>query len=337
LSWINAPTGHRPDRRDSSVGAAGAPINPFPFIPAMSRFDAFDIDGRLLQLLVAVVEEASITRAAERLGVTQSAVSHLLDKLRVIVGDPLVVRCGRGIVATARARALARRASGLLDELRAFAAADGFDPAALRGTVTIAANDLQRDLLLPRLLARLRLAAPGLALRVIPSGLPSASMLRDGQCELLITPRPPDAGDVLHRRLFEDDYRVFFDPACRAAPTDAAEYLRADHVTVLYEARRRLHIDDVLAERGVQRRFVAEVPGFAGIAPFLRGSERLATLPGLLRVGLLNGFAHAAVPLPTPSMPMYVVWHLRHQTDPMQRWLREQLDAVVQAALAEVR
>jgi DNA-binding transcriptional LysR family regulator len=207
----------------------------------------------------------------------------------------------------------------------------------LRGTVTIAANDLQRDLLLPRLLARLRLAAPGLSLRVIPSGLPSAEMLRDGQCELLITPRPPDAGDVLHRRLFEDDYRVFFDAGCRAAPLDTAEYLRADHVTVLYEARRRLHIDDVLAERGVQRRFVAEVSGFAGIAPFLRGSERLATLPGLLRVGLLNGFAHAAVPLPTPSMPMYVVWHLRHQTDPMQRWLREQLDAVVQAALAEVR
>ncbi|MDE1951145.1 MAG: LysR family transcriptional regulator, partial [Burkholderiales bacterium] len=60
----------------------------------MSQFDHSDLDGHLLQLLVAVIEEGSITRAAHRLGVTQSAVSHLLDKLRVIVGDPLFIRSG---------------------------------------------------------------------------------------------------------------------------------------------------------------------------------------------------------------------------------------------------
>ena len=73
----------------------------------MSKFDWSDLDARLLQLLVAVVEVGSITGAAQRLGVTQSAVSHLLDKLRAITGDPLFVKSGRGIVATARAEALA--------------------------------------------------------------------------------------------------------------------------------------------------------------------------------------------------------------------------------------
>jgi DNA-binding transcriptional LysR family regulator len=73
-------------------------------IGSMSKFDWSDLDARLLQLLVAVVEVGSITGAAQRLGVTQSAVSHLLDKLRAITGDPLFVKSGRGIVATAHAR-----------------------------------------------------------------------------------------------------------------------------------------------------------------------------------------------------------------------------------------
>ena len=105
----------------------------------MSRFDHSDLDGHLLALLVAVVEERSVTRAAQRLGVSQSAVSHLLDKLRTIVGDPLVVRSGRGIVPTARAELLADRARPLLDDLRGFVSAGGFDPVRLRGPVVVAA------------------------------------------------------------------------------------------------------------------------------------------------------------------------------------------------------
>ena len=115
----------------------------------MSQFDHLDLDGHGLQLLLAVHEEASVTRAAQRLGLTQSAVSHGLDRLRAITGDALFVRSGRGIVATAQAEALAQRARVLLEDLRAFSHAAGFDPARWEGTITLAANDLQRDLLLP--------------------------------------------------------------------------------------------------------------------------------------------------------------------------------------------
>ncbi len=180
----------------------------------MSRFDHSDLDGHLLTLLVAVVEERSVTRAAQRLGVSQSAVSHLLDKLRAIVGDPLVVRSGRGIVPTARAELLADRARPLLDDLRGFVSAGGFDPARLRGPVVVAANDLQRDLLMPGLLRQLQAAAPGASLQVIPSGVPGAELLRDAQCQLLLTPRPPAAADLVQKRLFTDRYAVFYDPAC---------------------------------------------------------------------------------------------------------------------------
>jgi DNA-binding transcriptional LysR family regulator len=313
-------------------------INASILMPAMSAFDHSDLDGRLLQLLLAVVEERSVTRAAERLGVTQSAVSHLLDKLRAIVGDPLVVKAGRGIVPTARAEALAVRARVLLEDLRGFATPEAFDPRTLQATFTIAANDLQCDLLLPPLLRRLRAQAPGVALRVIPSGVPTADMLRSDACQLVISPRPPDAGDLLQRRLFADRYRVFFDAERRAAPHTRDDYLSAEHVTVLYEPRRTLEIDRILAdELHLQRRFVATVPAFSGIPPFLRGSSLLATLPGLLHRELLRGFGHAELPPELgdiAEMPMFMVWHARRQSDPVHRWLRDELLAVAAALQA---
>ena len=125
----------------------------------MNRIDHLSLDGHALELLIAVFEEGSVTRAALRLGLTQSAVSHGLDRLRLLAGDALFVRSGRGIVATTQAHALVPRARLLLDELRAFSQASGFDPARWSGSVTIAANDLQRDLLLPALLRRLRCCA----------------------------------------------------------------------------------------------------------------------------------------------------------------------------------
>jgi DNA-binding transcriptional LysR family regulator len=268
------------------------------------------------------------------LNVTQSAVSHLLDKLRAIVGDPLFVKSGRGIVPTAHAQALAARARTLLDDMRSFSNAAGFDPATHSTLVTIAANDLQRDLLLPSLLRHVRAQAPRFSLRVIRSGVPPVEMLRDEHCQLVITPRPPEASDILQKRLFEDFYCVFYDADQRDAPRTLEEYLAAEHVTVLYEPRRQLDIDDVLAERGVKRRFVAQVPGFAGIGPFLRGTPFIATLPSLLRAHMLRGFEIAPAPIDCPPMPMYMVWQLRHHADPMHRWLREQLESVVAPALA---
>lgn len=297
----------------------------------MSRFDHLDLDGHALALLLAVHEEGSVTRAAQRLGVTQSAVSHGLDKLRGIVGDALFVRAGRGIVATAPAEALAARARALLDELRAFSQAAGFDPARWRGTLTVAANDLQRDLLLPALLRRLRAAAPGATLRVIPSGAPRPELLREQGCDLAITPRPPEAADLLQKRLFEDRYVVYFDAGERAAPATRADYLAAEHVTVRYEDGRRLDIDQVLAERGVAREIVATVPGFGGIAALLRGGPWIATLPALLARGVLHGLGSAPPPLATPRLPMYLVWHRRRHDDPLHRWVRGELEAVAQA------
>jgi DNA-binding transcriptional LysR family regulator len=298
----------------------------------MNKFDWSDLDARLLRLMVAVVETGSITSAAHSLDVTQSAVSHQLDKLRAITGDPLFVKSGRGIVATAHAENLASQARGLLRQLQGFAHAGAFDPMQWRTTFTIAANDFQRDALLPALVRCLRERAPGVALRIVPSGVPSLEMLRDGGCDLVISPRPPDGTDILQKRLFEDHYRVFFDATVRNAPRTLADYLAADHVTVLYEPRRLLDVDRQLAAQGINRRFAVTVPGFSALPAFLHASPLLATAPGLLAGSLLQGFQTVKVPVqPCPTLPMYLIWHARFQQDAAHRWMREQIEAIAPA------
>ncbi|MDD2729684.1 LysR family transcriptional regulator [Malikia sp.] len=303
----------------------------------MKKFDWSDLDVRLLQLLVAVVDRGSITGAAQQLEVTQSAVSHQLDKLRAITQDPLFVKSGRGIVATAQAEALAARARELLRQIERFARGHEFDPARWQTRITIAANDFQRDLLLPGLMHRLRAQAPGVTLRVIPSGVPRLELLRSDDCQLIISPRPPEGGDILQKRLFEDRYRVFYDPRARQAPLDLADYLASEHASVLYEPNRSLDLDELLLRQGLPRRFGVLLPGFSALPAFIRGTPLLATLPGLLARQTLAGLAHAEPPLPCPTLPMYLIWHARYQQDPAHRWLREQIEAGVAPALADRR
>ncbi len=303
----------------------------------MSDFDWSDLDGRLLRMLVAIVDAGSITGAAQTLGVTQSAVSHLLDKLRAIVGDPLFVKSGRGIVATACAEALAPRARALLLELARFAAPGEFDPVKWRTTFVVAANDLPRDALLPALFSRLREQAPGVTLGVINANVPTADMLRHERCRLILHARPPQGSDVIQKKLFEDRQWVFYDSARRTAPRSLTDYLAADHVTVVFEPHRTLDLDAHLEARGVLRRFVVTVPGFAAVSAFLRGSDLVATAPGLFRFGLLQGLASVPAPIPCPTLPMYMIWSRRDQEDPGHRWLREQVEAVTRLAAARAK
>lgn len=297
----------------------------------MNGFDESALDPRALRLLLAVLETGSFTRAAQHLGLTQSAVSHGVQRLRQALGDPLFVKSGRGIVPTARAQSLAEPARELLTALQRLAHAQAFDPARWQAEVTIAANDLQRDVLVPPLLARLRTAAPGVTLRIIPSGAPTPELLRDRHAHLLLTPRPPQVHDLLQRRVFVDRWVVYHDPTQRPAPTNLQEYLAAEHATVVYEPRRTLALDDALLRRGVQRRIRVTVPGFAGLGALLRGSDLLATAPARLAHHLLAGLAWVEPPLPCPPLPMYLVWHRRDHDDPALRWLRAQLVAVAAA------
>lgn len=304
----------------------------------MSNFDHLELDGHALRLFLAVLEEGSVTAAAERLGVTQSAVSHNLTKLRRIMRDPLFTKSGRGIVATAHAQSLATQARFLLDQMQAFASGADFDPKGAEMTLTIAANDLQRDLLLPCLFANLESKLADIRMTVVPSLLPGPALLRENRCDLLISPRPPEGVDIVQKRLLTDHYVTFYDPEMRDAPVTANEYLSARHISVRYGNNRTLEFDDLLENQGIDRNIVLRVPNFTAIAEFLRGSQMIATLPSLLQKHALRDFAIADMPIKTlddgtTDLPVYMCWHQRYQHDPSHRWLRDQLEDVVATKL----
>jgi DNA-binding transcriptional LysR family regulator len=318
------------------MGRSFLKINRWIIINFMKEIDHLDLDGRALALFLAVLEEGSVTAAAMRLGLTQSAVSHGLQKLRRIVGDPLFAKSGRGIIATAHAQALAAKARGLMDEMRAFAGGASFDPARAQLSLTIAANDFQRDLLLPDFFARVSAKVRKLNLKIIPSQSPTPSMLREDRCDLLITPRPPSGIDIVQKRLLEDHYVCFYDARMRSAPATQAAYLAARHVTVVYPDNERLNFDRRLEASGIHRDIAISVAGFSGVPVFLRGSDMLASMPSLLARSVMRGFASARIPLPARAgaltkLPMFMVWHQRYQKDPAHLWLRNELVAASRA------
>ncbi|MFO1116168.1 MAG: LysR family transcriptional regulator [Beijerinckiaceae bacterium] len=309
----------------------------------MNDFDHLDLDGRSLRLFLAVLDKGSATAAAAELGLTQSAVSHSLARLRTILRDPLFVKSGRGIVATAHAEALAPQARALLARMEEFSRGARFEPKQARLSLTIAANDLQRDLVLPAFARALEKEVAALSLRVIPSDAPTADILREGGCDLLVTPYPPDGADLMQRRLFRDSFVCFFDPARRAAPATSAEYLAARHVSIVYPNRARLTFDSEMERMGVTRDFAVTVASFSGVAAFLRGSDWLATLPSLLDASLMRDFASGAVPLPgaarADDLSMSLVWHRRHADDPAMAFVRRILvrEAATAVRMARAR
>lgn len=294
----------------------------------MSEIDYLELDGYALRLFLAVLEEGSVTAAATRLGITQSAVSHHVRKLKRVLNDPLFVKSGRGIVATAHALALRERAMALLDTMKEFAQGAVFEPEKARLSLLIAANDFQRDLLLPALFRKLDATTQAVTLRIIPSDLPTTEMLREGRCDLLISPFPPTGSDILQKRLLVDRYVTLYDPRQRGPARTRKDYEAARHITVVYPDNERLGFDKRLAEAGVRRQIAVSVPNFAGVAAFLRGTDMLATLPRLYVDPLLHEFASAPLPgfAGTPKaiseLPMYMAWHRRVQRDPAHVWLR---------------
>jgi DNA-binding transcriptional LysR family regulator len=301
----------------------------------MRDFDYLALDGYLLRLLVALVEQSSVTRVAQQLGVGQSAVSHQMERLRAIAGDALFVKKGRGIEPTERAREMAEQAREVLRHMQRLGYSKAFDPRKWQATLTIAANDFQRDLLLPPLARALHELAPQVRLRVLPSAVPRVDLLRNDTCQLVLSPRPPQASDIYQKRLFTDRYAVFFDADARPGPQNRKEFQSARHASVVYPDGSGLDVDEHLASRGLARDLWITVPAFNGLAAQLRGTDLVALAPSLLSRSSMAGLGMVEPPMSCPPVPMYAIWHARYQQDPAHTWLRNQVVAATQRALAD--
>ena len=290
------------------------------------------VDLNLLVVLDALLAEKHVTRAAARIGLSQSAASHALARLRELLDDPILVRGAQGqLVPTARAEALApalRRAlDGLGDVLRG---APSFEPATARRSFRIGAADYPQLVLLPRLVAQLATDAPGVDLWMMPPPDDPAPALAAGELDLaLVVSAASWPAGIYQRALFDETFRCVMregHPATRRTLT-LPRYCELDHLLVAPRGTPGSRVDDVLASLGRTRRVVARVPHFLIAPHVIAASDLCVTMP--TRVAQVSAEPLGLALLPTPfemtGFTIAMAWHERAHADPGHKWLRDQI------------
>jgi DNA-binding transcriptional LysR family regulator len=288
------------------------------------------LSGHLLRALLTLLEEASVTRAAQRMNLSQPATSLILKQLRAIFGDPLLVRGQGGMVRTERAEMLRRSAGHALSELDALLVRpDDFNPTESRQTFTIAMPDHILPLMLNGVMREFRRRAPlaRLAIRALGPEYDFEGALASGAADLVISnwPTPP-----LHLRisvLFEDHFVCLVDADhafTRRAPT-REDYLAADHVApsdyaIMHRGVVETHLSGLRLTR--ERRVVTS---YFSMAPYLLpGTDLIFTVTRhyaehfseILPLAIIDS------PVEYPVVQFYQLWHERMQHSPTHRWLR---------------
>jgi DNA-binding transcriptional LysR family regulator len=303
------------------------------------------VDLNLLVAFDALARERNVTRAAARTGVTQSAMSHALGRLRDMLGDPLLVRGRGGMMLTPRAEALVvPLRAGLTSLGRALAEPPVFEPATARRAFRLASPDLFDVLAIPSMLERVRREAPGVDVIVAPlveRGL--LDKLEAGELDVAIVPSvdgaPADTSPgLLQRRLFRDrflcllraDHPVLKDrdkarPKRRKAQLSLQDFAELSHVLVSPSGGGPGFVDQLLAEHGLRRRIALRIPHFYSALAIVARSDLVVTAPNAL--GYLApaelGVVAVECPLPLPEHSVNLVWHERYSKDAGHTWLRQ--------------
>jgi DNA-binding transcriptional LysR family regulator len=292
------------------------------------------LDLTLLLVFLGLLRHRKALNVAADLGLTQSAISQSLKRLREIFGDELFLRRPHGMEPTATALAMEAPVAAAVDALRgALSAARTFDPATATGLVRTAALDAEQAVLIPPLAARLRQLAPGLTLSVQPLGRGAAmDALSEGRVDLVLGYiwDPPEA--IYGAPIYEESYLVAGCPAIlpHAPYISLDDYCAADHVLISPGGDMRGVVDEQMEAMGRSRRVVLGLPAFLPALAAVAASRALVTLPARVARAFAPGFglATAEPPIPIRMFPISVFWHRRNDTDPGTSWIRQQLQEI---------
>ncbi|MEU3494820.1 LysR family transcriptional regulator [Kitasatospora cineracea] len=292
------------------------------------------MDLNLLRVLDVLLQEHSVTRAAERLGTSPAAVSRSLARLRRAVGDPLLVRAGQGLVPTPRAVELRGEVAELIRSCaRVLRPGAGFEAVHLHRTFTVQAAELLLAAVAGDLTERLHREAPGVDTVFLPESYEDGPALRQGLVDVelgvlgrldpeirtrALATRPPVA-------LVRHGHPIL------TGPVDAGRFAAAAHIGVSRQGRRHGPIDRALAELGLRRRVSVVVPSHTAAMLLARDTDLIALgladwLPATVQALGLRAFP---IPLRLPPMELGMAWHPRNDGDPAHHWFREHLAAAV--------
>ena len=292
-------------------------------------------DMNLLVALDALLDEGSVVGAAQRMNLSPAAMSRTLGRIRDALGDPILVRAGRGLVPTPRALALREQVSALVEQAgQVFRSGDEVDLPNLERAFNIRTNDLFIALYGAQLLRMMHEQAPRTVLRFVPEspGGDDDSVLRDGRTDLIISSTVELGPEIKVQSLFHTEYiglarrdHPIFD--AQITPQRFAAY---PQISVSRRGRANGPIDVELANFKAQRRVALITPSFHSAMFSLPDSDLILPMPANIlnsvnKLGLsLRSFQ---IPLPLEQVTVMQAWHPRFQNDPAHRWLRQTLKA----------
>jgi DNA-binding transcriptional LysR family regulator len=293
-------------------------------------------DLNLLIALEVLLAEGSVAGAARRLGLSASAMSRTLTRLRDATGDPLLVRAGRQMVLTPYAEELRERAQNVVHEARAVLRPSTTEPdlSTIQRTFTIRANDGFVEALAAPLIAAARETAPLVRLRFAPKPEKSSKHLREGLADLEIGVLGEMGPEVRVQALYRDHFLGVVrkgHPLELAGDVTPERYVAFGHVVASRRGRTSGPVDAALAALGLERTIVAVVPSFPAALAVARASDLVALVsasflgsqsgqPGSPAATTTYAFA---LPVTTEKITISQMWHPRLEADPLHRWLRQ--------------
>jgi DNA-binding transcriptional LysR family regulator len=285
------------------------------------------LDLNLLVALDALLKEANVSRAAMRIGLSQPAASHALQRLRDMLSDPLLVRAGARMELTPRAQALRGPLAQALDQVRGLFIPDDFDAASSERHFRLMMPDLAVELLMPPLMEKVTRLAPNVRIEVVPWRGPAIFTAEFARTiDLVIS--IGDAFREFHRQLLYTDSDAL--AVRRGHPTGAKlrrrdVFLNARHVAVIIRGQNEDLIDNWLRGKGIERRIALVVPGYIEALHVTARTDLVAFVPRRLIDALSKRLSLMAVapPLDPGIDEQFMFYPTRAQMDPGSIWLRK--------------
>ncbi|MBN5417364.1 LysR family transcriptional regulator [Serratia marcescens] len=286
------------------------------------------IDFNLIYVLNLLLEEGSVSGAAEKMNLSAPAMSRILGRIRRQFDDPIMVRAGKHLVPTPRALELKRQLGDIIEQATALIApSDAFEPGKLTRTFTIRANDIFIGALAGGLLETLRESAPLSGLKFIAESDGEDDALRSGKVDLVIGSSRDWHPEIKTQSLFTSTFQALVRPGHpiigRVTPETLTHY---PHISVSRRGRTQGPIDDALRDLGLQRNVALTLPGFHSAMMLTMKSDFILPLPRHVLQGVSNihlPLAELELPLELESVFIVQAWHPRLDRDPAHRWLRQ--------------
>jgi DNA-binding transcriptional LysR family regulator len=295
------------------------------------------LDLNLLTALDALIEEASVTAAAQRLHLSAPAMSRTLGRIRKATGDQILVRTGRTMTRTPYALEVREQVRDIVHQAESVLAPDrALDLDTLNRIFTLQCHDAITTAIGPGLLAAIQASAPGVQLRLLAEASTDTNDLRRGHVDMELGSTVPTLPEIRYETPVNDDLVIAVAPGhpLTEGEITVERYAKALHVTVSRRGRLRDPIDDALAELGLTRKIVAAAPTSTAALSIVSQGTFVVVVPERTCAQMIRaiGLRTIALPLERPQVPIVCAWHQRYENDKAHVWLRHR----VRSALRDI-